>query len=83
MVNKHDPPRTGLTSRIPALGPSGALRASKSASCRFVEHRVAGSRSGRDAEIKNSGGQRPPEFFIDGGVDGTRTRDPRRDRPVF
>jgi len=22
-------------------------------------------------------------FIVDGGVDGTRTRDPRRDRPVF
>jgi putative transposase len=22
-------------------------------------------------------------LFYDGGVDGTRTRDPRRDRPVF
>ncbi len=22
-------------------------------------------------------------FYISGGADGTRTRDPRRDRPVF
>jgi hypothetical protein len=26
---------------------------------------------------------KPRAFFEVGGVDGTRTRDPRRDRPVF
>ena len=33
-------------------------------------------------EPKKTGPQWGPAFFV-GGVDGTRTRDPRRDRPVF
>ena len=38
--------------------------------------------AGGDYIQKKTGPQRDPAFFV-GGVDGTRTRDPRRDRPVF
>ena len=38
---------------------------------------------GRDVGRKQKRGARPRVCFCVGGVDGTRTRDPRRDRPVF
>jgi hypothetical protein len=38
---------------------------------------------GRDVGRKQKRGARPRVCLIVGGADGTRTRDPRRDRPVF
>jgi len=44
---------------------------------RFALPRFLGSRLARFVTV------RPDARRKDGGVDGTRTRDPRRDRPVF
>ena len=49
-----------------------------------LTHRRSDLRNvGTDVGRKQKRGARPRVCLIVGGVDGTRTRDPRRDRPVF
>ena len=50
--------------------------------CHWLQLLSAHNSAGVMKKQKKTGPRWDPAFFV-GGVDGTRTRDPRRDRPVF